>query len=198
MRLILFLSLFSVFLYASDCADEYNYKNFPTAPEEFKDVTIDALKNFMDKPVKNFENFVKTDIDGSIYYLKRDSYVKLRDYYYPSKNGVWKLHANKNGKVDEIDIAIIKLYKDPAEDLANELNDDLGNLWLKWDGDAYGYKMVPEYTQLNLEGYYLSVDAFIFGSQNDATGLENSVIDLHIINYTHEVEEFKKCQASNR
>ena len=194
MRVLFILSILFVFLFGSDCADEYDYRNFPTAPEEFKDVTISALKKFMDKPVKNFKEFTKTDIQGSTYYLKKDSYIKLKDYYYPAKNGVWKLHANRQGLVDEIDIAIIKLYKDPAEDLANELNDDMGNLWVKWDGDAYGYKMVPEYTQLNLDNYYLSVDAFIFGSEDDATGLEKSVIDLHLINYTHEVEDFIKCQ----
>ncbi len=190
--LILFLMLFS-FSFASDCNDEYNYKNFPTASEELKDVLGDSLNSYLDRDIKIFKNFQAYDIQGSIYYLKRDSFVKLKDYYYPKKNGVWKLHVNENNKIDEIDFAVIKLYQDPVEDLANELNEDLGNLWLKWDGDAYGYKMVPEYTQLHLDNFYIALDAFIYGSENDATGLKNSVVNLHIINYTHEVNEFIKC-----
>jgi hypothetical protein len=187
--------VFFVSLLASECNDEYNYANFPTAPEELKEYIGNSLEIYMDKNIKTFPDFKRKRVEGGeIYYIKDGSFVKFGEFYYPAKDGVWKLHVNKNGIIDEIDFAKINPYKDPAEDLANELNDDLGNLWVKWDGDAYGYKMVPEYTQLHLDDFYLAMDAFIFGSEDDATGLKNSIIDLHFINYTHEVREFIECQ----
>lgn len=193
MKFVLMIFLTTLFLFGSNCADQYNNKNYAYISGNFADIVGDSLKKYFDKDVKNFKEFKKTAILGETYYLKKDSFVKNGDYYYPIKNGVWKLHADKNSKIDELNFAQKRLYADPAGDIANDLNSDIDNLWAKWDGDAYGHYMVPEYVQLNYDGFYISLKAFIYGSEGDSTGLKNAFVDFYIINNTHEVNEYIKC-----
>lgn len=185
--------LSALFLFGSNCADQYNNKNYAYTSGNFGDVVSGSLKKYFDKDIKNFKEFKKTAILGKIYYLKKSSFIKNRDNYYPVKNGVWKLHLDKNSKIDELNFAQKRLYSDPAGDIANDLNNDMDNLWAKWDGDAYGHYMIPEYVQLHYDDFYISLKAFIYGSEGDSTGLKKAFVDFYIINNTHEVNEYKKC-----
>ena len=193
MKSILMFFLTTLFLFGSNCADQYNNKNYAYTSENFGDEVGDSLKKYFDKDVKNFKEFKKTAILGKMYYLKKSSFIKNRDNYYPIKNGVWKLHVDKNSKIDELNFAQKRLYADPAEDIANNLNSDMDNLWAKWDGDAYGHYMIPEYIQLHHDDFYISLKAFIYGSEGDSTGLKNAFVDFYIINNTHEVNEYMRC-----
>ncbi len=189
---VLFLMTFSLF--GATCADQYNNQNYATASDNFGDIVGDNLQRYFEKNIKNFQDFQKKDIQGEVYYLKKGAYTKHGDSYYPLKNGVWKLHADKGGKIDELDLAKDTLYQDPAEDIANDLNSDMGNLWARWGGDAYGYYMIPEYVQLNYKNFYISLKAFIYGSEGDSTGLKKAIIDFYIINNTDEVNKYIKCK----
>jgi len=193
MKFILMFFLTTLFLFGSNCADQYNSKNYSYISGNFGDIVGDSLKKYFDKDIKNFKEFKKTTILGEFYYLKKGSFIKNRDNYYPIKNGVWKLHVDKNSKIDELNFAQKRLYVDPAEDIANNLNSDLDNLWTKWDGDAYGHYMIPEYVQLRYDDFYISLKAFIYGSEGDSTGLKNAFVDFYIINNTHEVNEYIRC-----
>jgi len=193
MKSILMIFLTALFLFGSNCADQYSNKNYTYTSGNFGDVVGDSLKKYFDKDVKNFKDFKKTTILGEIYYLKKSSFIKNRDNYYPIKNGVWKLHVKKNSKIDELNFAQKRLYADPTEDIANNLNSDMDNLWAKWDGDAYGHYMIPEYVQLHYNDFYISLKAFIYGSEGDSTGLKNAFVDFYIINNTHEVNEYMRC-----
>lgn len=193
MKFLCMVFFTAVLLFGSNCADEYNNESYATASESFGEVVGDSLKKYFYKDIKNFKKFKKTDIQGEIYYLKIGSFFKNRDNYYPIKDGVWKLHVDKNNKIDELNFAQDKLYADPAEDIANNLNSDMDNLWAKWDGDAYGYYMIPEYVQLHYNDFYISLKAFIYGSEGDSTGLKKAFVDFYIINNTDEVNEYIKC-----
>jgi len=188
---VLFLT--SLSLFGSNCADQYNNEHYVSAPENFGDIVGNSLKKYFGRKIQNFKNFKKTDMRGEIYYLKKDSFTKNRDNYYPIKNGVWKLHANKNHRIDELDLAQERLYADPVEEIANNLNSDMDNLWAKWDGDAYGYYMVPEYVQINYKNLYISLKAYIYGSEGDSTGLKKAFVDFYVINNTKEVNDFIRC-----
>ncbi len=185
--------LTTILLFGSNCADQYNNESYATASESFGDVVGDSLKSYFGKDIKKFKKFKKTDMQGEIYYLKSGSFVKNGDNYYPIKDGVWKLHVDKDAKIDELNFAKDQLYRDPAEDIANNLNSDMDNLWAKWDGDAYGHYMIPEYVQLHYGNYYISLKAFIYGSEGDSTGLKKAFVDFYIINNTDEVRRYIQC-----
>ncbi len=189
---ILFLVTFSLF--GSVCADQYSNENYSTASDNFGDIVKNDFKKYFNKDIKNFKIFKKIDMKGEIYYLKKGAYIKKGDNYYPIKNGVWKLHVNSDNRIDELDLAHDTLYQDPAEEIANNLNDDMDNLWAKWDGDAYGYYMIPEYVQINYNSFYISLKAFIYGSEGDSTGLKKAFIDFYIINNTKEVNRYIRCR----
>lgn len=193
MKILYILFLATLSLFGSNCADQYNNQSYATASDNFGEIVGNTLEKYFGKDIKNFKDYKKTDIQGEIYYLKKNSFVKNKDNYYPIKNGIWKLHVDKNHKVDEIDLAQDKLYADPAEEIANDLNSDMDNLWAKWAGDAYGYYMVPEYVQINYKNLYISLKAYIYGSEGDSTGLKKAFVDFYIINNTKEVIDFIKC-----
>lgn len=185
--------LTTIFLFGSNCADQYNNKNYAYTSGNFGDIVGNSLKKYFDKDIRNFKEFKKTTILGEIYYLKKGSFIKNGDNYYPVKNGVWKLHVDKNSKIDELNFAQKRLYADSAGDIANNINSDMDNLWSKWDGDAYGHYMIPEYIQLYYSNFYISLKAFIYGSEGDSTGLKKAFVDFYIVNNTHEVDEYIKC-----
>ncbi len=193
MRLLLALLFMTISLFGADCADQYNSKNYVTASEYFGDLVNGKFEKYFGKNAKEFKKFKKREIQGEVYYLLPGSFLKKKDNYYPVKNGIWKLHANQKGKIDEIFLAQKRLYQDPTEDLANELNDDMGNFWIKFDGDAYGHYMVPEYLQINYKDFYISLKATIYGSKDDSTGLKSAFVDFYIINNTDEVKKFLQC-----
>ena len=194
MKIIYALFFVVLSLFGSPCADQYSNESYATASDNFGDIVGNNFKKYFNKDIKNFKEFKKTDIQGEIYYLKKDSFVKEGDNYYPSIDGVWKLHVNKYNQVDELDLAHDTLYQDPAEQIANDLNSDMDNLWAKWDGDAYGYYMVPEYVQINYGTFYISLKAFIYGSEGDSTRLKKAYVDFYIINNTKEVNKYIKCK----
>ncbi len=193
MRYIVAVFLTTVLLFGSNCADQYNNENYETVSGGFGDIVGKSLEKYFDKDISSFKEFKKTDIQGEIYYLKNGFFFKNRDNYYPIKNGVWKLHVNKSSKIDELNFAQKRLYADPTEDIANNLNSDMDNLWAKWDGDAYGHYMIPEYVQLHYANFYISLKAFIYGSEGDSTGMKKAFVDFYIINNTHEVNKYIRC-----
>ncbi len=193
MKFFYIILLTTVMLFGSNCADQYNNENYSTPSDSFGDIVGMSLKKYFGKDIKEFKEFKKTDIQGQKYYLKKGSFVKKMDNYYPVKNGVWKLHIDKNFKIDELNFAHDRLYVDPAEDIANDLNSDMDNLWVRWDGDAYGHYMVPEYVQIHYHNFYISLKAFIYGSEGDSTGLKKAFVDFYIINNTNEVNKYIRC-----
>ncbi len=194
MKILYMLFLVTFSLFGATCADQYNNQSYATASDNFGDIVGDNFQKYFEKSIKKFKDFEKKDLQGEVYYLKKGSYVKHGDSYYPLKDGVWKLHADKTGKIDELNLAQDTLYQDPAEEIANNLNSDMDNLWAKWDGDAYGHYMIPEYVQINYRDFYISLKAFIYGSEGDSTGLKKAMIDFYIINNTDEVNSYIKCK----
>ncbi|NOX16046.1 MAG: hypothetical protein GXP61_08495 [Epsilonproteobacteria bacterium] len=194
MKIIYVLFFVTLSLFGSSCADQYSNENYATASDNFSDIVGNSFEKYFNKDINNFKEFKKADIQGEIYYIKKDSFIKKGDNYYPIKDGVWKLHADKHNRIDELDLAHDTLYQDPAEEIANDLNDDMDNLWAKWAGDAYGYYMVPEYVQINYNSFYISLKTFIYGSEGDSTGLKKAFVDFYIINNTKEVNNYIQCR----
>ena len=190
------LFIFS-FVFAKECADQYNPENFLDAPMRVGDILDDALKNlplFGKEKVYNKLKFKKVSFDGKSWYAKPNSYKKEGDYIYPQISGLWKYHVGKNGYIDEFDIADAYSYKDRVESVANEINSDFEGLWSRWGGDDYALKLLPEDAQIRYENFYFSLNVYLYGVKEDATNLKNTVVNYHFLNYTNEVNQFLKCK----
>lgn len=192
----LFILLFFIYssLFSNECNDEYSSKKFESAPDTFYDVIEVDFNRYFGKNIKLFQKqFHIKNIQGNNYFLKVNSYAQKKDYFFPKKTGVWKLHVDKDGIIDEVDFGKVLPYQNSIDDMANELNDELENPWLMWDGNLYESIMVPEYIKLHVDEHYITLNTFIFGSKDNALGLKNSVLNFHIINNTIEVNQYIKC-----
>ncbi len=117
----------------------------------------------------------------------------FRGALYPIKSGIWKLHVDKNGIIDEIWFAKVYNYQNDNESMANEINDELDNLWLDWDADQYEAVMTPEDIKLKFKNYYITLNLYMYGNLYNQLKLKNSTLNFQIINNTHEVNSFLKC-----
>ncbi len=194
----IFVVLFLITLsFSKQCADQYNPEGFFDAPQrlgEIVDSNLKHLKLFAKAKEYKELHFGKLKINNKIYFVKKDSFVKKGDYIYPVKSGLWRYHVDKNGNVDELDIADAFEYKDTAESVANEINSDFNGLWSRWGGSAYAMKMIPDDAQIRYGSFYLSMTVYLYGVKDDATDLKNTTIDYHLLNYTNEVNGFIKCK----
>jgi hypothetical protein len=194
---IVFL-LISIAIFARQCADQYSDEAFLDAPERLGEIIDEGLKGLLlFGKADNYKKlgFEKIKIDGKIYYINLKMIKRDKDYIYPVKSGLWKYHTDKNGYIDEFDIADAFAYKDKVESVANEINSDFEGMWSKWGGDDYGLLMQPEDAQLRYNRYYLSLNVYLYGVEEDATGLKNTVVDYHFLNYTNEVNQYLKCKG---
>lgn len=195
---IVFFLLIGISLFAKQCADQYDSEAFLDAPERLGEIIDSGLKGlplFGKADAYNKLGFKKMVIDDRVYYINPKMITKEKDYIYPVKSGLWKYHIDKNGKIDEFDIADAFSYKDGAQSVANEVNSDFEGLWNKWGGDDYALLMQPEDAQLRYGNYYLSLNVYLFGVEEDATSLKNTVVDYHFLNYTNEVNQYLKCKG---
>ncbi len=200
MRHLIAILLFCFFVFAKECPDQFDSKGFLDAPFRVGEIVDGGLKSlklfgsFKEYKKLGFE-LVKT-VDGR-YYLKKGCFIKVGDEIYPKCSGLWRYHLNKNGNVDEFDIAEVFEYQDRLEDVANEINSDFEGLWSDWRGDAYGYHLFPEDAQLRYGNVYIAFNVFIYGVKEDATTLKNTVVDYRFLNYTNEVKNYLKCKEED-
>ncbi len=188
-------------LFSKECADQYNNEAFLDAPMRVGDILDEGLKGlslFGSAKLYKKLGFKIVKIDKEEYYIKPNSYKKLGDYIYPIKSGLWKYHIDKNGFVDEFDIADVYSYKDRVESVASEINSDFEGLWSKWGGDDYALKLLPEDAQLRYGSFYLSLNVYLYGVKEDATNLDKTVVNYHFLNYTDEVNRYIKCKNKIR
>ncbi len=200
-RVLFILLLSFVSLFAKKCADQYNNEAFLDAPLRVGDIFDDGLKGlplFGSAKIYKKLGYKKIKIDGETWYIKPNSFKKEGDYIYPVVSGLWKYHVDKSGFVDEFDLADAYSYKDKVESVANEINSDFEGLWSKWGGDEYAFKLLPEDAQLRYEKFYLSLNVYLYGVEEDATNLKNTVVNYHFLNYTNEVNQFLKCKKVRR
>ncbi len=184
-------------LQAKECGDQYNPENFLDAPDRVGEIIDSGLKKlslFGDVKIYKQLGFIKAKIDDKIYYIDKKSIKKVGDYIYPTKSGLWRYHLDKNGQVDEFDIAEVFEYKDSLESVASEINSDFEGLWSRWGGEAYFHKLYPEDAQIRYGANYLTLNVYIYGVKDDATTLKNSTVDYRFLNYTDEVNNYIKCK----
>ncbi len=196
-RVIFSLIFIALLLKAEKCADQYNPKNFLDAPDRVGEIIDNGLKNlplFGDGAVYKVLGFEKVKIDDKVYYIDKKFIKKVGDYIYPLKSGLWRYHLDKNGQVDEFDIADVFEYKDSLESVASEVNSDFEGLWSRWGGEAYAHKLYPDDAQLRYGDNYLTLNVYIYGVKDDATTLKNSTVDYRFLNYTNEVSNYTKCK----
>ncbi len=196
-KFLFFLLFVVVALFSKECADQYSNEAFLDAPMRVGDILDEGLKGlplFGNTKVYKKLGFGKIKIDGADWYIKPGSYIKERDYIYPIKSGLWKYHIDKNGFIDEFDIADAYSYKDRVESVTNEINSDFEGLWSRWGGDDYALELLPEDAQLRYGNFYLSLNVYLYGVKEDATNLKNTVVDYQFLNYTNEVNQFLKCK----
>ncbi len=188
-------------LFSKECADQYSDKSFLDAPSRLGDIIDEGVKGlalFADGKIYKKLGFKKIKIDGKNWYIKANSFIKQRDYIYPKVSGLWRYHIDKNGFVDEFDIAEVYSYKDGVESVANEINSDFEGLWRSWGGDDYALKLLPEDAQLRYGSFYLGLNVYLYGVKEDATNLDKTVINYHFLNYTDEVNRYIKCKNKRR
>ncbi len=197
MRILSLIFLLSLALFSKQCADQYDPEGFLDAPERLGEIIDDNLKGLpLFGKAKAYEKlgFKKREIWGKEYFVKEGSFVKEGDYYYPVKSGLWRYHVDGKGYVDEFDVADTFGYKDKIENVASELNSDFEGLWSGWGGDSFAMRLQPEDAQLRYYRYYISMNVYLFGVDEDATELKNTVVDYRFLNYTDEVNNYIKCK----
>ena len=178
------ITILSSFLFASDCADEFSPEKFQESPSFFEDlVDVTSLG-------KTGEfGFVK---EGDTYY-KPDTYVRYKDYIYPTINGFWSYKTDKNGKVYEVNVSQIESERMGDSALTDMINDDFEDMWRKWEGDGYEHYMVPEFVRFKYGKRYLSLKVYFWGIDGDSARVDKSTINYQIIDFSDEVNEYKKC-----
>ena len=196
-RFLFFLLFAATTLFSRKCADQYDNEAFLDAPMRVGDILDNGLKGlplFGNEKAYEKLGFKIVVINRKKYYIKPNSYKKFRDYIYPIKSGLWRYHVDKMGFVDEFDIADAYDYKDKVESVANEINSDFEGLWSGWGGDDYALKLLPEDAQIRYDKFYLSLNVYLYGVEEDATELNKTVIDYQFLNYTNEVNQFIQCK----
>ncbi|WP_072680384.1 hypothetical protein [Arcobacter sp. LA11] len=185
-KVLLFLLCFNI-LNANECSPYFNPEKFYETPE--------ALSELLDE---NFPNgiFIDTKFDNEIKIndkvLKKDYFVKDKEYIYPIKSGFWK-YKKMNNKIDEVNLARAEIYRFADTDIANTINDDFENFWNDYLEDAYEMQLTPEQTLFRYNNTYFTMSVFIYGVKGDSTPLKGTVVNLWLKDYTKEVNTHIKC-----
>lgn len=186
-KIILLTILISKILLSNDCSPYFNPERFYETPEMLKELLDEKFQNGV---------FYKQDFKEKIVskneILKKDSFVKFRDFIYPVKNGLWKYKIVKN-RINEINIAIVEIYRFADIDIANTINDDYGNFWEDYIENAYEMQLTPEQTLFRYNNTYFTMAVFIYGVKGDGTPLKGTVVNLWLKDYTKEVNTYIKC-----
>ncbi|WP_458701282.1 hypothetical protein ACKGJI_04020 [Sulfurospirillum sp. 1307] len=187
MKIIFALFVIFINLFAQNCNDEYSNKKYLTSPENFSDIVEVKFDKWFDKKVS--KDFIKIKNN----YYKKNSYKIHKDYIYPIKSGIWKLHIDKNNLIDEIWFAKVLNYQNDNESMSNEINDDLDHLWLDWNEDQYEAIMQPEDIKLHVDNFFITLNLYMYGNKDNQLKIKKSTLNFHMINNTHEVNNFLKC-----
>jgi len=172
-------------LFASNCADEFSPEKFDESPSFFEELVDISPFGQKDEQL----GFIKKD--GTFY--KQNSYIKYKDYIYPSINGLWSYKRDSNGKIYEVNISQIESEIMTETSLTDMINSDFEDTWRKWEGDSYEHYMEPEFVRFKYKGYYLSLKVYFWGVQGDSAKVEKSTINYQIIDFTNEVNTYIKC-----
>ena len=178
---------------ASECSPYYNPEKFYDTPEYLSSL-ID--KNIEQKNLTLFgkaSNYKKLQLEkkDTIY---RDKYIKLNDYYYPMKNGIFEYSIQKN-KIDEISIAQVELYKYGDIEIAEEINNNFEEFWSDWIENNYEMKLYPEQTLFKYKEKYFTFSVYIYGIKGDGTTLDTTRVKYWFKDYTKEVNEYMRCMS---
>lgn len=188
--LFLFLILFANAL-SKDCSPYFNPERFYETPEILTEILektfplgVFSNKSFKEEILINNEN------------LKKDSFIKYKEFIYPIKSGFWK-YKKKNKKIDEVNISKAEIYRFSDIDVANTINDDFENFWNDYIENAYEMQLTPEQTLFRYNNTYFTMSVFIYGVKGDSTPLKGTVINLWLKDYTNEVNTYIQCMKGN-
>lgn len=186
-KTIIFFLILSSYLFSSQCSPYYNPDKFYEAPEMLKEILDEYLPNGL------FSKYgFKEELLRNKEIIKKDSFVKQGDYIYPIKNGFWK-YKKKDGKIDEVNIAKVEIYRFSDFDIANTLNEDFENYWNDYIENAYEMQLTPEQTLFRYNNTYFTMSVFIYGVKGDTTPLKGTVVNLWLKDYTKEVNAHIQC-----
>jgi len=127
------------------------------------------------------------------YFLTKGKLTVLKDYIYPTSNGLWKYKTNAKN-ITELSIAQVELYRYKEEEIAAEINDSYDNLWSDWIEDGYEMQLTPEQTLFRYNDKYFSFSVYIYGFKGDSTPLKGTVINYWFKDYTKQVNQHIQCK----
>lgn len=190
---LLLTLIISLNLFANDCSPYYNPNKFYEAPEYLATLIEENIEQHgltLFGKAKSYEklNFEKAET----LYIKKDSFTQLKEYKYPNKTQLWK-YKIKDNSVDEINISRAEYYRFADLEIANEINENFEQFWSDWIEDGYSMQLVPEQVLFQYKQHYFSFSVFIYGIKNDATQLENTVVNYWFKNFTPQVNEHIEC-----
>jgi len=122
-KILLIIAVLVSFLYAQKCADEFSPQKFEESPSSFEDlVDMTPLGK-----VDNSFTFIK---ENDTFY-KQNSYIKYKDYIYPTISGFWSYKKDTNGKIYEVNISQIESEIMTETSLTDMINSDFEDTWRK-------------------------------------------------------------------
>jgi len=193
LKLFVCCFIFWVSLGAKECSPYYNPERFYETNDEMNEL-IDNHISSKDLPFfGNGEKFEKLNFKKEKnYFISNDKHTIMKEYIYPISNGLWKYTTN-NGKIDEMSIAQVELYRYKDAQIAYDINEMYGNFWADWTEDGYEMQLTPEQTLFRYNDTYFSFSVYIYGFKGDATALKGTVINYWFKDYTKHVNKYIKC-----
>lgn len=189
-KILLVISFLSSYLFAQQCADEFSPKHFDESPSFFEDL-VDI--SHIGEGHKKLGFIQKGDT-----FYKPKSYVLYKDYIYPTINGLWSYKVDTNGKIYEVNIAQIESQIMIDTVLADMINSDFEDVWIKWEGDSYEHYMEPEFVRFKYRGRYFSLKVVFWGVRGDSARVDKSTINYQIIDFTDEVKGYISCFSKHK
>jgi len=186
LKILTFLLSFNL-LFANECSPYFNPEKFYETSESLTELLDENFPNGIFSKIK-FNNQIRKDKE----ILKKDSFIEVGEFIYPTISGLWK-YKELNGKVDEVSLARVEIYRFADIDIANTINDDFDNFWNDYIEDAYEMQLTPEQTLFRYNNAYFTMSVFIYGVKGDSTPLKGTVVNLWLKDYTKEVNIYIKC-----
>jgi len=192
---ILIIAFLSSILLANDCPDEFSPDKFVNSSDYLEDL---IETNFVEVGLfgtkREYEKL--GFIQKKRHFYKPESYTTFMEYKYPKEMGFWSYKLDSDDKVYEVNIAQLESGREDPLALANMITNDFEGPWRDWEGDAYENYLIPEFSRIKYKEYYLSLKVILWGIEGDATKVERTTINYQIIDFTDEVNDYKRCAAT--
>jgi len=194
---LLVISLTLLLSAGKPCPDHYNPKWFEEPSDE---IVLVIEEYFEDKNItflpdlNRIQKLGLQPLGSNVWQLPKST-QSYRDIYFPITPGIWRYEqAAQNINTTHL---LIKEHTKLSEiEAINVYNGLLGAYWNDYNVNGYEMTLNPEDTRIRYKDRYFEFNVKLYGLKDDASTLAHTTTDLIFRDYTHKVEQFIQCQAS--